>query len=151
MPSLSWSEAVDEALCFGWVDGRRQPIDDKQFRQLFTPRKPNSLWSKINKDKVARLIREGQMTAAGQKCIDIAKANGMWTYMDAVEAGIVPRDLQDALNQDQDALDFFQSQSKSVKKMMLTWVHMAKKEETREKRIHEIVTSAAKGEKPSQL
>lgn len=141
--NLSWSEAVDEALCFGWIDSVKKTMDADRFVQYFGKRKPKSNWSKINKEKVKNLIAVGKMTAAGQFTIDRAKADGSWTFLDQVEALIVPEDLDDALAQNPIAKEFFANQSNSKKKFMLYWVISAKRPETRAKRIFEIVESAA--------
>src|SRR5687768_4464382 len=85
VPTLSWSEAVDEALCFGWIDSTKRPIDNEKFMQFFTRRKPDSTWSKINKEKVERLIAEELMAPAGYQTIETAKQNGSWTILDTVE------------------------------------------------------------------
>ncbi len=146
--SLTWSEAVDEALCFGWIDSTKKTIDEERFMQYFCRRKPGSTWSKINKEKIAGLIQNNLMTKAGFEAIETAKQNGTWLLMDAVEELIIPEDLRIALNQNGSALDFFQSQSKSIKKTMLHWVITAKRPETRVKRIAEIARSAAKGLRP---
>lgn len=151
MPSLSWSEAVDEALCFGWIDSTKKTIDKERYRQYFTKRKPSSTWSKVNKEKVARLIQHQQMTQAGFDSIAIAKENGTWTAMDDVENLVVPEALKIALDEKESATDFFQSQSKSIRKMMLYWVASAKRTETKKKRIAAIAAAAAKGLKPDQF
>ncbi len=146
--SLTWSEAVDEALCFGWIDSTKKTIDEERFMQYFCRRKPGSTWSKINKEKIAGLIQNNLMTKAGFDAIETAKQNGTWLLMDAVEELMIPEDLRIALNQNGSALDFFQSQPKSIKKTMLHWVVTAKRPETRTKRIAEIVSSAAKEVRP---
>ena len=149
--SMSWSDAVDEALCFGWIDSTRRSMDEHRFVQYYCKRKASSTWSKINKDKVEILIKSGLMRDAGQKSIDLAKKNGNWTILDSVEAGIVPDDLKLALRAEVGAEAFFESLSKSVKKMMLHWIVMAKRTETRRKRIDEIAQNAGLGEKPKQF
>ena len=149
--NLSWSEAVDEALCFGWIDSTRRTLDEERFMQYFTPRKPKSTWSKINKDKVALLIQNNQMAPAGLKSIEIAKQNGSWSALDDVENLVMPDDLDLALNQHEGAMEFYQGQSKSMKKQLLYWVYSAKREATRKKRITEIAESATKGEKPKHF
>lgn len=143
-PSLSWSEAVDEALCFGWIDSTKKTIDHERYMQYFTRRKPSSTWSKVNKDKIAILIQNDQMAQAGLKSIEIAKQNGNWSLMDDVEKLIIPEDLKIALTRIEGALDFFQRQSKTLKKGMLHWVVVAKRTETRKKRIDEITRCASK-------
>ena len=149
--SLSWSEAVDEALCFGWIDSTKKTIDDERYMQYFTRRKPSSTWSKINKDKIAKLIQGNLMTKAGFDSIETAKKNGKWVLMDDVEKLIMPEDLRIALNKNKSSMDFYQSQSKSIKRSMLYWVVIAKRTETRQKRIAEIVQLAATGMRPTQF
>lgn len=149
--SLSWSEAVDEALCFGWIDSTKKTIDKERYMQYFSRRKPNSTWSKINKDKVAVLIQNNRMAKAGFDSIKTAKQNGTWSLMDDVEKLIIPEDLRIALNKNESSMEFFQNQSKSIKKGMLYWVVIAKRTETRKKRIAEIVQSAAKGTRPKHF
>lgn len=149
--SLTWSEAVDEALCFGWIDSTKRTIDDERYMQYFGRRKPNSTWSKINKEKVDKLIQNNLMMAAGLASIETAKQNGTWTLMDDVENLVIPEDLKTALNKNARSLDFFNKQSKSIKKQLLHWVVVAKKVETRKKRIAEIARSAAQGRRPKQF
>lgn len=149
--TITWSDAVSEALCFGWIDSTARPINGEQFMQFFSRRKKNSVWSKINKEKVEQLIAEGLMTKAGHACIDIAKGNGYWTILDEVEALIIPRDLQKALKAYPGANDYFMGLSKSVKKMLLQWVVLARQPVTRQKRIEEIAMQAAQQQRPKQF
>lgn len=150
-PNLTWSEAVDEALCFGWIDSVRMPIDENQFKQYFSKRKPKSNWSKINKDKVAALIENGLMQDAGYKSIEIAKENGSWTILDKIEALEIPNDLKVALENQKGAMEFFEGLSKSDKKILLHWVSSAKRDETKQRRILEIVESASNNQLPNQF
>ena len=106
-PSISWSDAVDEALCFGWIDSTRRSVDNEKFMQLFTRRKLSSAWSKINKEKVQRLIDQGLMAPAGFASIEAAKQNGSWTISDDVEALIIPSDLQKAFNVYEGSNEYF--------------------------------------------
>ena len=149
--SISWSEAVDEALCFGWIDSTKKTIDKERYMQYFSKRKPNSTWSKINKEKVVKLIQNNLMTKAGFASIETAKQNGTWTIMDDVENLVIPEDLRIALNNHENAMEFFLSQTKSTKKAMLHWVIVAKRSETRKKRITEIARLAAKEIRPNQF
>ncbi len=151
IPSLSWSEAVDEALCFGWIDSTAKTIDDFSFRQYFCKRKPNSIWSKINKAKVQQLIDGGRMTKAGYKSLETAKQNGSWTILDEVEELLIPADLEKAFKKHKGSKDYFLSLSKSVRKMMLAWIVLAKRPETRQKRVDEIAESAGQHLKPKHL
>lgn len=149
--SLSWSDAVDEALCFGWIDSTKKSIDQESYMQYFSRRKPNSNWSKINKEKVAKLIQNNLMTKAGFDSIETAKQNGSWTILDEVEALVIPEDLKEALANHKGSLEYFNSLSKSNKKILLHWVVSAKRTETRQKRILEISESASKNLKPEQF
>jgi uncharacterized protein YdeI (YjbR/CyaY-like superfamily) len=150
-PSISWSEAVDEALCFGWIDSKKISIDKEKSHQFFSKRKAISTWSRINKEKVEKLIANGKMTAEGHKCIEIAKQNGSWTILDEVEELIIPNDLESEFNTKPGSKDFFLSLSKSVKKVILQWLVLAKRPETRQKRIAEIVEHSDKKQKPKQF
>lgn len=140
IPTISWSDAVDEALCFGWIDSTRTSLDDDRFQQFFCKRKPKSNWSKINKEKVRRLIDEGLMMPAGLASIEIAKQNGSWTILDAVEELIVPEELLKEFDKHPGTEEFFHSLSKSVRKSFLYRINAAKRPETREKRIEEIIS-----------
>ncbi|QNN42187.1 YdeI/OmpD-associated family protein [Pedobacter roseus] len=151
VPSISWNQAVDEALCFGWIDSTARSIDDKTFMQFFCRRKPNSVWSKINKAKVERLIKEGLMTTAGFDSIEKAKQNGSWIILDKVEELKIPKDLTAAFKVHRGSRPFFLSLSKSVQKSILQWLVLAKKPETRQKRINEIATLAGQKLKPVQF
>lgn len=151
VPSLSWSEAVDEALCFGWIDSTRKTIDDFSFMQFFTKRKPKSNWSKINKEKVQQLIDSKRMTKAGYQSVETAKQIGSWTILDEVEELVIPNDLESALGKHNGSKDYFLSFSKSTRKIILGWVVAAKRQETRQKRIDEVVESAAQNLKPKHL
>jgi uncharacterized protein YdeI (YjbR/CyaY-like superfamily) len=149
--SISWSEAVDVALCFGWIDSKRIKIDEETSHQFFSKRKPKSTWSKINKEKVQQLINNGLMTQAGYESIETAKQNGTWTILDEVEELTIPQDLEKAFKKHKSSKDYFLSLSKSSKKLLLAWVVLAKRPETRQKRIDEIAVSAGKGLKPEHL
>lgn len=150
-PSITWSEAVDEALCFGWIDSKVISMGDGKLHQFFSKRKAKSTWSKINKEKIERLVREGLMTQAGHESIERAKENGSWTILDEVEELVVPKDFEAALDQYDGAKEYFQDLSKSVKKMMLYWLVSAKRPETRQKRIDELVEHASRKTKPKQF
>ncbi|MCC6279425.1 MAG: YdeI/OmpD-associated family protein [Saprospiraceae bacterium] len=150
-PSISWSEAVDEALCFGWIDSTRKTIDHETFIQFFCKRKPNSVWSKINKAKVQHLIAEGLMMQAGYDSVERAKQNGSWAMLDDVEELTIPADLETAFHTNPGSMDFFSGLSKSVRKSILQWLVLAKRPETRQKRINEIAELAAQRMKPKQF
>lgn len=151
IPSVTYNEAVDEALCFGWIDSTRKSLGDDQFTQFFCKRKPTSVWSKINKGKVQRLIEEGLMTAAGQKCIETAKQNGSWIILDDAEELNIPKDLLKALKSYPGAKDYFTNLSRSARKAILQWLVLAKRTDTRLKRINEIASLAGQQMKPKQF
>lgn len=151
MPTISWSEAVDEALCFGWIDSKALSIDEEKYKQFFSKRKPTSAWSKINKAKIKRLTEEGLMMPAGLASIEVAKQNGSWTILDEVEKLTIPKELEKAFRANKGSKKFFLSLSKSVQKMILQWIAFAKREETRQKRINEIAARAAKKLKPKHI
>jgi uncharacterized protein YdeI (YjbR/CyaY-like superfamily) len=142
---------VDEALCFGWIDSTKRTMDNEKFKQYFTKRKATSNWSKINKDKVKLLIDQGLMKEEGYKSIEIAKENGSWTILDGIEALIIPDDLLEELKNHKGSMDYFESLSKSAKKILLYWVISAKRKETRQKRIVEIAENACENLKPKQF
>lgn len=147
-PCINWSESVDVALCFGWIDSKKIKVDEDTAHQFFSKRKARSTWSKINKEKVERLIADGLMTSAGYDSITVAKQNGSWDLLNVVDELIIPPDLSAAFEKHQGALDYFMSLSKSVKKMMLQWLVLAKRSETRQKRIDEIAELAGQQKKP---
>jgi uncharacterized protein YdeI (YjbR/CyaY-like superfamily) len=146
--SLTYEQAVEEALCFGWIDSTVNRLDGDRFKQLFTPRKPNSTWSRSNKVRVERLIAEERMTPAGLAVIEIARANGSWNSLDDVEALVVPDDLEAALTAWPEAAERFAATADSQRKMVLYWISSAKRTETRERRIAKTVASAAEGKLP---
>lgn len=149
--NLSWSASVDESLCFGWIDSTKRTIDKERYKQYFTKRKPKSNWSKINKDKVEFLIDKGLMAEAGLKSIEIAKENGSWTFLDAVENLEIPQDFMQALTQHKGATAYFESLSKSDKKILLYWIVSAKRASTRRERIMEIAENAGQALKPKRF
>jgi uncharacterized protein YdeI (YjbR/CyaY-like superfamily) len=150
-PSLTWSDAVDIALCFGWIDSKKIKMDATTSHQFFSRRKAQSTWSKINKDKVQQLIENGLMTPTGYASIEIAKQNGSWTLLDEVEKLIIPPDLEDAFGKHRGSKDYFLGLSRSIKKMMLAWIVMAKRPETRQNRISEIAVLAGQHKRPKQF
>jgi uncharacterized protein YdeI (YjbR/CyaY-like superfamily) len=144
MPSATYKEAVEEALCFGWIDSKANKRDEDSYYQFFAKRNPKSKWSKINKQKVEQLIEEGRMHETGLATIELAKQTGTWTALDEVDNLIVPEDLEKALNRNKVALKHFNAFPKSSKRGILEWISNAKREETRTKRITETVVLAAK-------
>lgn len=149
--SITWSEAVDVALCFGWIDSKKISVDNETSHQYFSRRKPKSTWSKINKQKIIHLIENGLLHEAGYKSIEIAKENGFWTLLDEVEELIIPEDLEAEFATKPLAKAFYVSLSKSVKKAILQWIVLARQPQVRQKRIAEIVECAEQNLKPKHL
>lgn len=146
-PHVAYSDAVEEALCFGWVDSKPNVLDDERYMQLFSPRNPKSPWSRLNKQRVEKLIEQGLMTEAGLKLIEAAKQNGAWTVYDTIEDLTMPDDLEKALAANPTAQHNFQAFSNSSKKNILWWIQSAKQPATRSKRVEETVALAAVNKK----
>ena len=125
-PSITYGEAVDEALCFGWIDSVANKGDDDHYFQFFARRKPTSNWSRVNKNKVEKLIAAGLMTPAGQAMIDLAKRTGTWTALDEVENVVNPPDLQTQLDANPTARSYYDAFPHSAKRGMLEWLLNAK-------------------------
>lgn len=142
---LSWEEAVREALCFGWIDSKVQSIDDERYRQIFTPRKPQSVWSKVNKQHVAELGKAGLITEAGQRAIDVAKENGAWTVLEPIDALLVPADFESALRGSPHARGAYEALAGSAKRALLYSLYTAKREETRAKRLSQAMAELEGG------
>ena len=146
-PSVTYAQAVEIALCWGWIDGQKKGLDDQHFLQRFTPRRARSIWSKINVDKVAALIAAGRMQPAGQAQIDAAKADGRWQQAyDGARTSTVPDDLQAALDSEPTAKTFFATINATNRYAVLWRVQTAVKPETRAKRIAQLVEMLARGE-----
>jgi len=143
-PSVYYEEAVEEALCFGWIDSKGNKRDDESFYLFFAQRNPKSNWSKVNKGRVEKLTQQGLMIESGQKMIDLAKKTGTWTALDAIENGIIPDDLKALLKRNKKASENFEAFPPSSKKIIIGWISNAKKPETREQRIKQTVELAAK-------
>lgn len=137
--SLTYAEAVEEALCFGWIDSLVHPIDDSHYKQIFTPRKKTSAWSALNRKRVETLISKGQMTPAGMKVIDFAKKTGRWDASPHIEALKMPPELKKALNADAAAKKNWPSYTESQQKAFLRMVDDAKTDETRAKRVARVL------------
>ena len=143
---LSWEDAVREALCFGWIDSKVKPIDDERYKQIFTPRKPRSVWSKINKEYVAELIEAELMTDAGLRAVELAKKNGAWSLLEPVDALIVPPELESALQRSERAREAYEALSRPAKRSMLYSLYSAKREDTRAKRLAKALAALEGGE-----
>lgn len=137
--SMRWEEAVKVALCFGWIDSTVKRLDNERRRQYFCPRKPKSVWSKLNKTYIVELTATGLMHRSGTEKMIAAMKDGSWTALDDVENGIIPKELQTAFNQHPTAFENYQNFSPSYQKSYLYWLHQAKRTATREKRIKEII------------
>ena len=140
---LSYEELVEEALCFGWIDSRLRRLDDDRSMIAMTPRRPASVWSRSNKDRVERLIGEGRMAEAGLRAVEVAKNNGSWQALEDVDAMVMPDDLVAALATDTRARHHFDGFPPSRRMMILYWIKSAKRPETRARRIAETVRLAA--------
>jgi len=143
LAGIAYSDAVEEALCFGWIDGRATTLDTQRYKLYLTPRKPGSVWSKLNKQRIQKLIKEGSMTPAGLDKIEAAKKDGSWKALDAIDKLGMPADLLEKLSANTEAKRNFDGFSASSKKIILFWIANAKRDETRRKRIEETVRLAA--------
>jgi uncharacterized protein YdeI (YjbR/CyaY-like superfamily) len=134
---VSYNDAVDEAICFGWIDSKPNALDEFRSIQFFAPRNPKSNWSKVNKARVGRLIKEGRMTPSGLALIEAAKKNGSWDALNEVEEMVIPSDLLKELKKNKKSYAYFMTFPKSSKKNILEWIYNAKQPETRNNRIVE--------------
>lgn len=149
-PRFDYEEAVEEALCFGWVDSKGNRLDEARSMLWFSPRKSGSGWSRPNKERVERLIAEGQMMPAGLAKVEAARADGSWNALDAVEALEVPPDLEQALAVFAEARQHWDAFPRSAKRGILEWIAAAKKPETRARRIEETARLAAQNQRANQ-
>lgn len=149
-PRIEYEEAVEELLCFGWVDSKPRKLDEERSMLLCTPRKPKSAWSKPNKARVARLTKAGAMAPRGLEVVREAKKSGRWSALDDVEDLVVPPDLAGALLKHGEAERHFAAFPRSVKRGILEWIMQAKRPETRAKRIAETARLAEKNERANQ-
>lgn len=146
--ALTYDDAVEEGLCFGWIDSTSHAMDGSRHAILFSRRKPRGTWSRSNKERIERLIEQGLMTPAGLAVIDAAKADGSWTSIDDVEAMIVPEDLAAALAAEPGAAAAWAEAPAGQRKIALYRLAGAKRQETRARRVSEIVRAAAEGRAP---
>lgn len=146
--TVTYAEAVEEALCYGWIDSQAKSIDEKAYLQRFTPRGPKSVWSKINTEHIERLIKEGRMKEAGLETVDAAKQDGRWAAAYSSPSKVtMPEDFKKALSGNKKAAAFYKSLNKANTYGILTRIQFARKAETRAKRIKEFVEMLARGEK----
>jgi uncharacterized protein YdeI (YjbR/CyaY-like superfamily) len=145
--AFSYEQSVLEALRYGWVDSTVRPVDEHRSMQWFAPRRPGSMWTRINKGRIARLEEAGLMEPAGAAAVAVAQETGMWTLMDDVEDCVVPDDLAAAFDRHPGAREHWESWPASAHKLILTWIVLAKRPETRASRVEATAEQAARGEK----
>jgi len=145
---ISLDESVEEAICFGWIDSKLRKIDYEKFALRFSPRKPKSVWSKINREKAEKLMLTGKMSEAGMATIKKAKASGSWenAYTNRIKDAL-PFDVEEALRKNEKAWSNFQNFANSYRNMYIGWINGAKTEETRKKRIEKVVRQALQNRK----
>lgn len=147
-PSVSYADALDAALCYGWIDAQKKSYDDTFWLQKFTPRRPRSVWSKVNTDKVMLLIESGKMTPAGQRKVDAAKQDGRWDAAYDPQSNLtIPDDFQAELDRNPQAKEFFDTLNKVNRYAIYHRIATAKKPETRQTRIDKFIAMLARGEK----
>jgi uncharacterized protein YdeI (YjbR/CyaY-like superfamily) len=151
IPTVTYAEALDVALCYGWIDGQKGAYDESFFVQKFTPRRPRSRWSKINREKVTALIESGRMRPAGMAEIEKAQSDGRWeAAYDSQSRAVVPEDLQRELDRNPEAAAFFETLNKVNRYAILYRIHDAKKPETRARLIEKFIGMLNRGEKIHQ-
>lgn len=144
VPSPKYDEAVEEALCFGWVDSKPNKRDKESYYLFFAQRKSKSNWSKANRVRAEKMVQQGLMTTAGLAMIELAKQTGTWTALQSVQQSIVPADLKKVFGKKKKAYDNYLAFPPSSKRIILEWIMNAKRPETRQKRIEETVALAAR-------
>jgi uncharacterized protein YdeI (YjbR/CyaY-like superfamily) len=146
---IRYEEAVLEAVSYGWIDGQIKRIDDDEFMQRYTPRRPGSIWSKSNKKRVERLIKEGRMTPTGMEKVEEAKKNGQWEKAYTSRAPVeIPDDLYEALSAVPEALKNFKAFPQSARFMYVHWINEAKRQDTRNRRIYTVVVRSENDQRP---
>jgi uncharacterized protein YdeI (YjbR/CyaY-like superfamily) len=149
-PAPAYEAVVEEALCFGWIDSTAGTLDDERSLLWFAPRKAGSGWSRTNKVRLQRLEEQGRMAARGRAVVEAAKADGSWTLLDDVEDLVVPPDLAAAFEAHPGSREQWEAFPRSVKRAHLEWVVQAKRPATRERRVTDVATCAARGERAHQ-
>jgi uncharacterized protein YdeI (YjbR/CyaY-like superfamily) len=150
VPSVYYPEAVDEALCFGWIDSKPNRRDEQSFYQYFSVRNPKSNWSRVNKEKIERLLASGLMAPAGLEMIELAKKTGTWTALDEVENLVIPVDLAEAFARYPGSRKNFEAFPPSTRRGILEWIFNAKRPATRAKRIEETASLAEQNIRANQ-
>lgn len=148
--TVSYEDLVTEALRFGWIDSKAKPLDEDRSMVWFGPRRRSSAWARSNKERIARLEREGRLEPAGRRAVEAAKANGAWTLLDDVEDLVVPDDLAAALAAHPGARETWDGLSPSARRQSLYWIAQAKRPETRARRVEETARLADRGERTDQ-
>jgi uncharacterized protein YdeI (YjbR/CyaY-like superfamily) len=147
-PTLGYEEAVEEALCFGWIDSIIKKIDAEKYVRKLTPRKADSRWSELNKKRIMKLQKQGLLTEAGIMKVKVAKASGLWDKPDRPEISLdIPRELENALAKNTKAKSFFHQLAPSYQKQFIGWIAVAKRKETKERRLREAIALLEQGEK----
>jgi uncharacterized protein YdeI (YjbR/CyaY-like superfamily) len=147
-PTLAYGEAVEEALCFGWIDSTVKRLDEEKYLRKLTPRKPDSRWSELNQKRIAKLKKHGLMTKAGMLRVEEAKASGLWDQPNRPQISLdIPAELEDALAKNTRAKSFFDQLAPSYQKQFIGWIAVAKRQATRERRLKESIALLEKGEK----
>jgi uncharacterized protein YdeI (YjbR/CyaY-like superfamily) len=150
--TMTWSQAVDQALCFGWIDGVMRRIDDERHMQRFTPRRPGSNWSKVNVEKVARLEAEGLMRPSGRRAFEARTDERTGTYsFEAGQGAELPGDYEQRLRANAPASEFLDGQAPWYRRTVAHWVVSAKREETRRRRLEQLIESSAEGRRLGQF
>ncbi|TKJ36595.1 hypothetical protein CEE37_15050 [candidate division LCP-89 bacterium B3_LCP] len=151
-PTVQYVEAVEEAICFGWIDTKVKTIDAERYMQKYTPRKKNSAWSKLNKERALKMIAQGRMTDAGMAKIEEAKQNGRWDSAYTLNKNVeMPEDLKSALMKDENAWVNFSNFADGYKNDYIRYVVAAKRDDTRQRRIEKVVQRSVNNEKPGMM
>jgi uncharacterized protein YdeI (YjbR/CyaY-like superfamily) len=150
-PSVTWPESVDEALCFGWIDGIRKSIDEASYRIRFTPRRPGSIWSAVNVARVGELERFGRMTQAGRAAFEARRENRVGQYSYEQRREELEPHHEKRLRANRKAWAFWVAESAAYRRNMCWWIVSAKREETRQRRLDQLIEASAKGERIPQF
>jgi uncharacterized protein YdeI (YjbR/CyaY-like superfamily) len=146
-PSMSWSQSVDQVLCFGWIDGVRKSIDEESYSIRFTPRKPTSIWSAINIKKIEELTKAGLMTLEGKKAFELRKEEKSAIYSHEKEPSVLDPEFEKQFKANKKAWEFFNNQAPSYKKVMFHWIMTAKQEKTRLSRLEKTIGESESGKR----
>ncbi len=145
--TLSYNDAVEEALCFGWIDGVKRSIDDERYMHRFSPRKADSKWSKLNKKRTERMLKDGKMMGAGRRAMQTAKRNGRWAEATQKIEFSMPPEFAARLERNKKAATFFETLAPSYQRQYIGWIITAKRQDTRERRLDEAIKLLQRGDK----